>query len=116
MPAWILVYAILCLPFSPAWSADTNAVVASSPDTVTADTLNARLKEVEASTSLDEETRASLTETLNKALSNLEAVRSNKATTDSYIQLRETAPAQVKTIRDAAGERQAGAGGYNGVR
>jgi len=101
MPAWVLVYAVLWLPFSLAWSADIDASAASGSASVTAATLNARLKEVEASTSLDEETRASLTETINKAQSNLEATRSNTDTTSNYIQLRETAPAQVKTIRDA---------------
>ena len=74
-PSGFIVIAVLCLPFSLAWSADTDTVVASPPATVTADTLKARLKEIEASTSLDEETRASLTETINKALSNLETAR-----------------------------------------
>ena len=100
-PSALIVIALLCLLVTPVWSADTDTVAAGSPNTVTAETINARLKEVEASTSLDEETRASLTETLNKAQSNLEAARSNKDTTNDYIQLRETAPAQVKAIRDA---------------
>ena len=98
LPIWITVFALLCQPFDLAWSAD--AVLTGGTATVTAETLNARLKEVESSTSLDEEARASLTETLNNALSNLESARSNKATTDNYVQLRETAPAQVKTIRE----------------
>ncbi len=99
LPARIFIFSILCLSFSVAWSADTD-IDAVSPDTVTEETLKARLKEVEASTSLDEETRASLTEILNNALSNMETARSNKATTDIYIQLRETAPAEVKKIRE----------------
>ncbi len=40
-----------------------------------------------------------LTEAINKALANLDAAGNNKATSDSYIQLRETAPAQLKAIR-----------------
>ncbi len=96
----VLVFTMLCLSISLASPADSDVTAADSHGMVTANTLKARLKEIDASTSLDEETRASLTETLNKALSNLEAVRSNKATTDDYIKLRETAPAQVKTIRE----------------
>jgi potassium efflux system protein len=95
---WITVFVLLCQPFTLAWSAD--AELAGGTATVSAETLNARLKEVETSTTLDEETSASLTETLNNALSNLESVRSNKEATDSYVQLRETAPAQVKAIRE----------------
>ncbi|MGB5427836.1 MAG: hypothetical protein WBN95_13735, partial [Gammaproteobacteria bacterium] len=91
---------VLWLPYSLARSANTDTLVASSPETITAEALKARLKEIETSTSLDDETRASLTETINKALSNLETVRSNKDTTDNYIRLREAAPAQIKTIRD----------------
>jgi potassium efflux system protein len=100
LTARLFILIVLCLPFSQARSAETGTVVLSTPDTVTAETLRARLKEVEASTSLDEESRASLTEILNKALSNLESVSGNNEATENYIRLRETAPAQVKTIRD----------------
>ena len=92
--------AILCLPVSLVWSADTDVASTGSAETVSANTLNARLKEIEASTALDEETRASLTETLNKSLSNLETANTNQAAIDSYIELRKTAPAQVKKIRE----------------
>ena len=99
MPVWFFVFIILCLPLGPAWSADTDAVATGGVATVSADTLKARLAEIEASTTLDEDTRASLTETINKVLANLETARDNKATTDSYIQLRAVAPAQIKEIQ-----------------
>jgi potassium efflux system protein len=98
-PVRALVFAVLCLPFGLSWSADPAAVVANPTATVTADTLKLRLKEIDASTTLDEATRASLTEGINKALANLDAAGNNKATTDIYIQLRATAPAQLTAIR-----------------
>ena len=98
-PVRVLLFAVLCLPFGLVWSADPASVVVDPPATVTTDTLKIRLKEVDASTTLDDATRASLTEGINKALANLDAAGNNKVTTDSYIQLRETAPAQLKAIR-----------------
>ena len=98
-PAWFIVIIILCLPLHLAWSADTDAVAKGGIATVTADVLKARLAEIEASTKLDEETSASLTETINKALANLETAHDNQATTDSYIQLRKASPEQVKSIQ-----------------
>jgi potassium efflux system protein len=103
IPLRIIVFLALILPVNPAFSVDV-------PATVTADTLKSRLKEVEASTTLDETGKASLTEMLNNALGNLETARTNKATTDTYSQAVKTAPEQVKEIRaklDAAGEDQA---------
>ena len=99
VPAWFIVIAILCLPFSLARSADDGVVATSGQPMVTAGTLNARLKEIEASTTLDDETRASLTEAIKKSLTNLETASNNQATSNSYIELRKTAPAQVKEIR-----------------
>ena len=98
---FIALFALI-LPVTPAFSVDT-------PAPVTADILKSRLKEVEASTSLDEAGKAALTEMLNNALGNLERARANQATTDTYIQAVKTAPEQAKEIRaklDAAREDQ----------
>jgi potassium efflux system protein len=98
-PVRVVVLLLLCLSFSLTWALAPNAVAKDPVATVTPETLKIRLKEIEASTTLDEETRASLVESINKALANLDAISNNKATTESYIQLRETAPAQVKSIQ-----------------
>ncbi|HBE93801.1 MAG TPA: mechanosensitive ion channel protein MscS, partial [Gammaproteobacteria bacterium] len=90
---------VYCLPVSPAVSEDKVMVSTGTPALVSRATLEARLKEVEAATSLDEETRASLVETLNKTLGNLEAIKTNKAATESYVQARKTAPEQTSAIR-----------------
>jgi len=67
---------------------------------VTADTINARLKEVEASAELDETTRGTLTSLLTKTLGYLEAVRSNDAATVAYQQALQTAPQETDRIRE----------------
>ena len=90
---WLLLILVQFLPVTPAWSADTTSTI------VTADKLNARLKEVEAATSLDEASRDTLTGLLNNALGNLETIRANKATTETYIQAVKTASQQAKEIR-----------------
>jgi len=87
---WPAILLALLLPAAP--------VVAVDTATVTAKMLNARLKEVEASTSLDEETRGSLVEILNNALANLETDRSNKASKEAFTQAIKTAPEEARKI------------------
>ena len=104
--AWLL--ACLLMPVEVVWSADKAAsseVVQTTSSSVNPETLNARLDEVEASTSLDDETRASITELINKALANLETARNNKVTTEEYIRLRESAPEMTRKIRDVQDKR-----------
>jgi potassium efflux system protein len=87
---WPVILLALLLPAAPAVAVDTA--------TVTANVISARLKEVETSTSLDEETKKSLVEILNNALGNLETTRSNKATTEAYTQAVKTAPKEALKI------------------
>jgi len=100
LPVWLLALCVYCLPVSPVLSEDKVMVSTGTPTLVSRATLEARLKEVEAATSLDEETRGSLVETLNKTLGNLEAIKTSKAATESYVQARKTAPEQTRTIRE----------------
>ena len=107
--SWLLFFWLLFLPFEIAWSADaveSSGVVQSSSSSVTAETMHARLKEVESSTTLDDETRASITEMINKALANIETASNNKKTTEDFIRLRESAPEMTKAIRNVL-EKQA---------
>jgi potassium efflux system protein len=99
LTAWLFALCVCCLPVPPALSADKAGASVAGPALVTHAALEARLKEIEASTSLDEETRASLVETINKALGNLEAIKANKAATGSYVQARKTAPEQASAVR-----------------
>jgi potassium efflux system protein len=100
LPVWLFVLCACWLPLSPALSADKAGEIVTTPALVTRATLESRLKEVEASTKLDEEARAALLETLNKALGNLEAIKNNQANTESYELLRKAAPQQAAAIRE----------------
>jgi len=67
---------------------------------VSPDILEAKIKEVEASTELDEATKSKLAELYRKALSYLETARSNEAAADTFNQARAAAPEEAKAIRD----------------
>ena len=87
------------LPLHPVLSADKTVEIITSPALVTRATLETRLKETEASTRLDDDARASLVETINKALGNLEAIKTSTVTTEGYAQARKIAPDQASAIR-----------------
>ena len=76
------------------------AFAADPTSSVTPDTLNAKIKEVEATAELDDATKARLTEWYRKALSHLETARANKTATEAFLNARETAPGEAKTIRE----------------
>jgi potassium efflux system protein len=99
LPVWLFALCVYCLPVLPALSAEQAGVTVDVSALVSSAAIESRIKEVEAATSLDEETRATLVETLNKALGNLEAIKSNTATTESYMQARKSAPEQASAIR-----------------
>ncbi len=67
--------------------------------TVSPDTLKSKLKEVEASTTLDEVTKGKLTELYRKALAFQETAHSNTTAAETFRQARETAPRETKAIR-----------------
>jgi len=97
---WLVALLLCWQPLPAAEPAESAGVTAVTPALVTAETIKSRLKEVETSTSLDESTRTSLTETLNKALANLETVSANQAATDAYAGAVKAAPQQAREIRD----------------
>ena len=99
LPVWLLALCLCCLPVSPVLPADKADTLVDVPPLVTRAALEARLKEVEAAASLDEEVRKTLVETLNQALGNLETIETSKATTSKYIQSRKTAPEEASAIR-----------------
>ncbi|HFD80740.1 MAG TPA: mechanosensitive ion channel [Gammaproteobacteria bacterium] len=67
---------------------------------VKADVIEARLKEVEASTSLDDKSKGTLVELYRKALSNLEAASANEEAAQAFIHARKTAPDAARAIRE----------------
>ena len=97
---WLVALLLCWQPLPAAEPAESTGVTAVTPALVTAETVKSRLKEIEASTSLDEATRTSLTETLNKALANLETVTANQAAADAYARTVKAAPQQAREIRE----------------
>ena len=89
---------LLLAPSGNAYPAETASPAEGTTVAVTAKVINARLKEVEASSSLDEKTSASLTELYRKSLSNLEAASASDASTRHFTQARETAADQARKI------------------
>jgi potassium efflux system protein len=100
MKAYFLLICLLLQPVTGALAADPVSSTDAGTPLVTAETINARLKEVEASADLDETTRGTLTSLLTKALGSLEAVRSNDAAAEAYQQALQTAPLQTDKIRE----------------
>jgi potassium efflux system protein len=94
-----------CVNFTLA--ADPVATPDPGTSQVSAATVEARLKEVEASTELDETTKGTLTSLLTKTLGNLEAVRSNDAATDGYQQALQQVPEETEKIRAMLDKAQA---------
>jgi len=74
---------------------------------VSAATVEARLKEVDASAELDETTKGALNSLLTKTLGNLQAVRSNDAAADAYQLALQQAPEEAERIRVKLDKAQA---------
>ncbi|HHJ18136.1 MAG TPA: mechanosensitive ion channel [Gammaproteobacteria bacterium] len=92
---------LLLAPLGNAHPADTSSPVsATTAVEVTARVIQARLKEVEATSTLDEKTRTTLTELYRKSLSNLEAAEVSNASTKRFSHARETAADEARKIRE----------------
>jgi hypothetical protein len=79
-------------PFSQAFPADPDS-------TITVEALQARIAEVEASSTLDEPAKGRLTELYRKALTELERARSLREMAEYYQQARRIAPDETRAIR-----------------
>jgi len=95
---WWWLAALLLVPIGAVYPDDAIGPNTGTVVEVTAKIVNARLKEVEASSTLDEKTRNSLTELYRKSLSNLEATNSAEASAKRFSHARETAADQARKI------------------
>ncbi|HED19038.1 MAG TPA: mechanosensitive ion channel [Gammaproteobacteria bacterium] len=89
---------LLLIPFSGTCPADTAGRAIGTTVEATPEIINARLKEVEASSTLDGKTSASLTELYRKSLSNLEAASASETAAGHFSRARETAADQAHKI------------------
>ncbi len=95
--AWSLLCCLVFLTTTPVFAADGDGDGATKQG-VSLKILNAKIKEAEADTELDEESRKALTELYRKSVSNLESRASNKAATEEYRKSIETAPVETKRL------------------
>lgn len=86
---------------SLALSANAPVTTSNTSSSVSQETLQAKINEVEASTTLDAKMRASLVEQYRKTLSLLESKRSNSTAAQVFVQARKTAGDRAKKIRKA---------------
>ena len=101
----MLMAAFLLLAFAqwPAGAAD-------DPDreqaSVTPEVLETKIREVAATTNLDEATKGKLTELYRRSLSNLEKARAYRADAESFLQAQKTAPADIAKLRKTLIEKE----------
>ena len=96
----------LCASIISALSMEAPAATEPSQASVTADTLQAKIKEVEATTDLQDQTRTKLVELYRKTLTYLEQVRSSDAAAEDFRRAAESATRQAEAARkqlEAAG-------------
>ena len=91
---WLL--AVLC---ASVW-AQEDSVGGHPPSLVTADVLEAKIQEVEASGGIEEETRTKLVELYRKALGNLRMTTSYEKAATAFQRASETAPAESRALRE----------------
>jgi potassium efflux system protein len=97
---------VLLMPFHQTVAVDIRASADPSSTALTLEAIKARIAEVESDPALDEAIRTRLTDLYNKALAQREKARVSKNKTDAYLQAREEAAAQARTIRDELAQAQ----------
>ena len=98
---------LVLLIFSPgAHAANDDSSNSRLSSTVTRETLQANIKEVEASADLDEPTRKKLLELYRSTLAYLEQAGSHDKATNQFRESRESAPARARALRDELDKRQ----------
>ena len=90
----------LMLVIQPALGEDAPSTNAS-PGSVTPEVLEAKIAEVEAATGMEEQTKTRLAELYRKALSYLQAARSNSQAAEEFRRAATTAPVKIQLLRDA---------------
>lgn len=91
---------ILCLTGTGSRAAPPAPDAASSPS-LSSSVVETRLKEVQASSDYDEQTKTTLSDLYRKVLSNLEAAQANSSSAKTFSEARQTAPGEAKRARAA---------------
>jgi len=88
-----------------ALAVESNSSTSQLSSTVTTETLQANIREVEASADLDESTRKKLVELYRSALAYLEQAGSHDKAAKAFRESRESAPARARSIREELDKR-----------
>jgi len=83
-----------------------HSLAEAPPGAPTVEVIKAKIKQTEATTELDDASKARLIELYSTALSNLELMQSSQAATENYRRARETASAEAKSIVDSLEARK----------
>ncbi len=79
----------------------------SAPGSVSQEILETKIKELEATTGMQEEAKTKLIELYRRALSNLRTASSTRAAAHGFRQAKEAAPAELQALREEADEASA---------
>ena len=96
----LLLFLLLPVLASGSWTAAFAEMATDSQSLVSAEILKAKSKEIEEVTNLDEGMKNRLLELYHKSLGNLETAASYDAQAGNFVQVIETAPADIKQIRE----------------
>ncbi|MBV5318575.1 MAG: mechanosensitive ion channel [Desulfobulbaceae bacterium] len=95
-----LLLVLLLLPLQQGLGAEATEPLSDAQLLVSADTLKAKAKEIEQTSGLEENSKKQLLEFYRMSLENLDIAASQEAQSKKYVQVIETAPADIKKIRD----------------
>jgi potassium efflux system protein len=102
----IATFLALLLPLLPATAARVDTLGYRLSDAVTPESLQAKIKETESSTELDEATRKKLIDLYRSTLANLELADSHITAANEFRAARESAPVRARAIREELDKRQ----------
>jgi potassium efflux system protein len=95
----LLLLLFLAQPLE-SWATEFSEMADDAHLLVTPQILKAKIKEVEKTTNLEEGAKKNLLKLYHKSLGNLETAESHSALADKFVQFIETAPVEIKTIRE----------------
>ena len=100
----ILLFGPLCLgSITPGTAAPPIASVPAEKG-ITAEELNAKIKEIEAAQDVEEGLKGKLIELYRQALRQLERIRSNESAARAFEEARKTAPGETQALRKKLGK------------
>ncbi|MCG6860233.1 MAG: mechanosensitive ion channel [Chromatiaceae bacterium] len=101
IPSPTFIAALVLVLFFPPGLCQENPTAVPAPRSVSQQTLEAKIQEVEAASGIEEEAKAKLLELYRKAVGNLQTAAVNAQAEVDFRRAEEAAPAQIQAIREA---------------